>query len=533
MNSPPVVRWAGPLSPQPLAPTTLPGGTVIPVTSALVRRSVPHLWTSALTSNPQVDGLPCFRPTRSYSCKGNARTLQSLLSFQIRTDAPVLELTGIFYDGVGSCQTLIVNGQLASPKTLSANRGQGGLVAGTIRIDFGSRAMRDIWLQTEISAAYFRVAADDTVSAWDDVASEPSITAVGDSYLQGNSSLFGNGAAIAFSIAARLGIRSVSTDVLGGTGYWNSGRDLGSLLDRLPGHANDRASIYLVLAGLNDYGDARASGALDVPATSTYEEAVRNYLHGLRQANPTAVIAVTAPFCPIPPMSDATYGSVTLPDGQVLGGFLYKAYVQKKALLEVAGPWVYIDVLMGGGWLNSSGRTGDITHLQWLTGGTAGTGTTATYRPGNTQGGGGGGFGGIGAVPVTAGGRYSQAPELTAMGGTGTGLLMTSYLNSSGALAGVIIYSSGEGYTAGAGLPEIFIDSRFELMPATLGTPQLILGINPNGQYPLPEFAPPGVTDLNNIYVNLMTDMIHPSPPGAEYLARRLASNLRDAILAL
>ena len=59
--------------------------------------------------------------------------------------------------------------------------------------------------------------------------------------------------------------------------------------------------------------------------------------------------------------------------------------------------------------------------------------------------------------------------------------------------------------------------------------------MNPDGQYPLPSFAPPGVPagELNNIYTLLSGDTIHPSPLGVEYLSRRLAQNIYDAVMAL
>jgi len=486
-----------------------------------------------MVGSPSVNGYACYLPIRNYTCKDMPRSVDSVTSFRIRTDAPLIQLTGMFPDGVGTVQTLIVDGELVPAVPLSANRGQGGgYVGGSIQIDFGSRAMRDIWWQSSVLAAYFAVSAHDTVLPWNDVA-EPSLTVVGDSYLQCCSPAFGNGGAIALSVGARLGLRNVATDAVGGTGYWNSGGDLGNLLDRLPGHGADGSSIYLVLAGLNDYNDVRADGTIDVPATATYADAVLAYYEGLRQANPAAVIVVTAPFCPIPSLSDSTYLSVTLPQGVALGSYQYRAYVHRSALEQITGPWVYIDVLMGDGWVNSSGRSGDISQLQWLTGGTPGAGTTATYKPGNTQGGGGGGFGGIAEIPVIDGGLYSQAPDLLAIGGSGTGLLATASIDTSGRLNRVFIHSQGQGYSPDSGLPQMRIDNRFELTPATLGTPRLTVGINPDGLYPLPAFAPAGATDLNNIYVNLGEDTVHPSPVGVEYLASRLASNIYDAILAL
>jgi hypothetical protein len=217
-----------------------------------------------------------------------------------------------------------------------------------------------------------------------------------------------------------------------------------------------------------------------------------------------------------------------------MGDNLYKASVVKEGLRRIASPWVYIDVLMGGGWLNSSGGVGDVTNLQWFTGGTPGPNTTATNKPGNTLGGGGGGFGGIDTIPVVSPGRYSQAPDVLAVGGSGHGLLLASRIDRTGGITSVVPVVPGVGYTNN-GLPSIVIDPTFEIEPAALGAPTLLVGINPKGQYPLPSFAPPGVSaaDLNNIYVMLGPDTVHPSSVGAEYIAQRLAQNIYAAVLAL
>jgi hypothetical protein len=288
------------------------------------------------------------------------------------------------------------------------------------------------------------------------------------------------------------------------------------------------------MAGINDYGDSLPGGELVLPPAATYQNAVSAYLQGLRAANPNAVIVVTAPFCPDAPMSDSSYvvSTVTNPSG--LGDFLYKAQVQKSAVQQIAPPWVYIDVLMGTGWINSSGATGDVTNLQWFTGGTPGPGTTATYKPGNTHGGAGGGFGGIISIPVLSGGQYTQAPEVIATGGTGSGLLLSASINAAGALTLVTPVVPGTGYSGGVGLPQVTIDPTFQIAPATLGTPTLMVGINPNGQYPLASFAPPGSAgDLNNTYEYLQLDLTHPSPLGVNYLSTRLAQDIYAAILAL
>jgi hypothetical protein len=444
----------------------------------------------------------------------------------------VLELAGVVADGTGTVQTLIVDGRLVPPTVLLARAPRGS--SGAIRADSASRAMRDIWIETAMHVAYLKIGRSDTLVAADDQL-EPQLTCVGDSYLQSRSAAFGNGSAIALEIGARLGVGKISIDGIGGTGYWNSGGDLGNLNDRLAAHAADESLVYLVMAGINDYGDVVDNPPQLVwPTRSTYEQAVVEYLGNLRAARPEALIVVTAPFCPSPPMSDASYVAHLDTNSSGLGDFLYKAHVHKQAVQAIAGPWVYVDVLMGGGWLNSSGAAGDVTNLQWLTGGTAGPGTTATYKPGNTAGGGGGGYGGITRVPVFGGGSYTQAPEIKASGGTGRGLLLASVIDASGALTAISVVSPGSGYTAGTGLPAIAIDRRFESSPAELGAPALGVGVNPDGQYPLPSFAPPGVTasDLNNVYTLQSSDTIHPSPLGVD-TARRLAQNVYDAVMAL
>jgi hypothetical protein len=288
------------------------------------------------------------------------------------------------------------------------------------------------------------------------------------------------------------------------------------------------------MSGLNDYGDIDNDNALVWPARAQYEQAVLGYLQGLRRAQPKALIVVTSPFCPIPPMSDSSYVANAGTNSSSLGDYPYKAELIKSSISKIAAPWIYIDVLMGGGWLNSTGASGDITNLQWFTGGTAGPGTTSTNKPGNTLGGGGGGFGGIAKVPVISGGRYAQAPQITASGGSGEGLLLSSTIDTDGVLTSVDVIVPGSGYTA-SGLPLLIIDKRFEVSEATLGTPTLIAGINANGEYPLQSFAPLGVapSDLNNIYTLLSSDKVHPSPLGVQMISSRLARNIRAGLLAL
>lgn len=530
----PRISWAGPLAKASPAASTLPSGKVIPVNSSLLGGPLRDRYAAALPGQPALDGYPCLVIQRRYRSKGSERTGLSATVLRMKTNAPVVELAGVVVDGGAASTTLVVDGELIPPKVLSSGVQNGGWNFGAIRIDFGSRKLRDIWIETSANLAYVQIGPSDEILPVDD-SDEPQLTAVGDSYLQARSGSFGAGGAIALELAARLGIRKVVVDAIGGTGYRNSNGGLGSLNDRLPAHVADNSAIYLVMAGINDYADIVDSRTLDWGTRSAYEASVRSYLEGLRAAQPGALIVCTAPFCPVPSLADASYVANPAVNTSGLGDNLYKAMVHKNSILQVSPPWVYIDVLMGGGWLNSSGRTGDVTNLQWFTGGTPAPGTTATYRPGNTHGGGGGGFGGIASIPVLSGGRYTQAPDITVCGGTGAGLLLASTIDRAGALTAIHIANPGYGYTSGPGLPNINIDRTYQLAPAALGEPRLIIGINPNGAYPLPEFAPPDATaeDLNNIYVLLGADTTHPSPVGVRHLSTRLARNIHDAVMAL
>jgi hypothetical protein len=532
LANPPTIEWAGALTAGATAATSLANGVVVPASSPLLSGPIREQFTASLPGSPTVGGLPCLAVNRLYSCKGQARSVSSRTILRFRTDAPVIELSGAIPEGSPAVQTLIVDGMLVPPKALSCSRGAGGWIAGTLRIEFGSRVLRDIWIETYLAVAYVKIAQQDVLLAADDQ-HEPQLTAVGDSYLQSRSATFANGGAIALEIGARLGIRKVATDSIGGTGYHNSGGNLGNLNDRLPAHSADKSIVYLVLAGLNDYGDIIEPPQLVWPSRTTYEQAVQTYLQNLRLAQPKSLIVVTAPFCPVPSMSDATYVANAATNSSGLGDFAYRAQVHKSAVQQLAAPWVYIDVLMGGGWLNSSGATGDSTGLQWLTGGTAAPGTTATHRPGNTNGGGGGGFGGISKIPVLGGGHYSQAPDIVASGGSGQGLLLASTIDNAGRLNAITIVQPGFGYTESAGLPAIAIDATWQITAAALGAPELIMGSNPDGVYPLPSFAPSGATNLNNIYTLLMADQTHPSPLGVEYLSTRLAKSIHEAVMAL
>lgn len=528
----PTLSWAGPLTGSTPA-TSLPNGVVIPFSSSLISKAIPQQYTASLPANPQVGGYPCLAVNRPYTCKGSAQWVASVRALRIKTDAPVLELSGVVPDGGQTVQTLIVDGYLVPTKVLTNNLGNGGgWDVGTIRINFGSRELRDIWIESYMYVAYAKVDAADTVVAPADSA-EPQMTVVGDSYLQCQSGIFGNGGAIALEVAARLGIRKVATDAVGGTGYYNSNTNIGNFNDRLPAHAQDNSTIYLVMGGLNDYGDRTSSGTV-WPTLAQYDQAVLGYLQGLRAKQPNALIVMTAPFCPNPTLSDSSWIANTATNTTGMGDFLYKAQLFKQSLQQVAAPWVYIDVLMGTGWLNSSGASGDVRNLQWFTGGTPAPGTSTGYKPGNTNGGGGGGFGGIASIPVLNGGRYSQGPDLSASGGSGSGLLLFSSFNrSTGALSAINVLVPGSGYNSGSGLPTVSIDPTYQMTPATLGTPTLQAGLNAGGAYPLPAWVPEGVSDLNNIYRLLRTDETHPSVLGVNYLSTRLALNIFAGVMAL
>lgn len=529
----PQVSWAGALGKGSVAATTLPDGVIHAAASPLIGGPIRSRFKATLPANPMVGGFPCLVADGPYMCKGQQRSTRSRTVLRIRTDAPRIELSGVVADGSHTVQTLIVDGRLAPPVTLTSSRGGGGWLAGTVVIDFGERALRDIWIDTGLHVAYVKVGPRDVLLAAED-GNEPQMSVIGDSFLQMRSNAFGNGGAIGLEVAARLGIRRVAIDAIGGSGYYCTGADLGSLNDRLPVHVEDDSMLYLVMAGLNDYPDFTGDppGA-QWPARAAYEESVYGYLRNLRAARPQAVIVVTAPFCPVPPQSDSTYVAHPDTNSSGRGDFLYKAQLHQEALQRIEGPWVYVDVLMGTGWRNSAGATGDVTGLQWFTGGTAAPGTSATYKPGNALGGGGGGFGGIRLVPVLGAGTYTQGPDVVASGGSGHGLQLASTIDASGRLAAIRIVQPGVGYGQGDGLPRIIIDPTYQTSPAMLGTPLLIEGINPDGSYPLPEFAPPDAVELNNIYRMLLGDKVHPSPLGVEYLSTRLAQNIHQAVMAL
>jgi hypothetical protein len=516
--TPPSIRWSAPITDQFALPaSTLPNGVIFPITHPSIGGPIRDR-LAPVPGNPAPSGHPCLAVARPYTCRGNQRSVGSRAPIRIKTDAPVVEFTGVVPDGGGAMPVLIVDGQLVPPVALSGSRGSpgGGWNVGTLVVDFGTRAIRDIWIEPVTLLAYIKIDAGDTLLAAND-ASEPQFTVVGDSYLQMITKTFPIDGAIAQEIGARLGVHKVATDAVGGSGYYNTSNNLGNLNDRLPAHAADDSIVYVVMAGLNDYADVAGW-----PTRADFERSVYDYLANLRAAQPKALIVVTASFCPVPPRSDTLWVANAATNTSGLGDYQYMAQLHKNAVQQIAGPWVYIDVLMGGGWLNSSGATGDVTGLQWFTGGTLNGGVL----------GGGGGFGGIKSVPVVSGGQYSRGPRIIASGGTGDGALLSGVINSSGALISVNVHSSGSGYTDGAGLPTITIDNEYVITPAALGTPVLSQGANPGSGADYPFLGPPGA-DLNNIYAFLSEDRTHPSVLGAEYLGKRLAENIYQAVMAL
>jgi hypothetical protein len=533
MSSPPQISWAGPMATWPVA-TSLPNGAIYAASSTLFGGPIRSRFTPSLVGNPSIAGNPALAVARPYSCKGVAQTVGSPNVMRFSSDAAVVELAGVTPVNAHTSQTLIVDGQLVQPKVLSVSSGGGGgynLVGA--RIDFGSSSMRDIWVETGMYVAYVKIGASDTLIAAGDGA-DPQMTVVGDSYqtLVG-SNAFGNTGALAMEVGARLGIGKVATDAVIGSGYWNSGYNVGNLNDRLPAHAGDDSAIYLVIAGINDYVDY-INPPQDVwPTRAQYEGAVASYFQGLRAAQPSAVIVATAPFSPNPTLSDASYVQNASTNSSGLGDFPYKSQVQQNALSQIAGPWVWIDVLGGSGWTNSSGASGGASHLPWFTGGTPAAGTTSSFKPGNLNGGSGAGFGGIASVNVLAGGSYSQAPDVSASGGSGSGLLLASTIDSTGAVNSVAIVRPGVGYSAGAGLPTLTIDPTFQQTPAQLGVPVLMSPINPTGSYPLQSSGATTLGGYSNAYVLIMPDLLHPSPAGVDYMASRLAQSIYEGVMAL
>lgn len=533
MSSPARISWAGPMSAWPV-PTTLPSGIAYAASNSAFGGPIRNRFVPVVNGNPSIAGIPALAVNRTYSCKGVPRGVGSPNVMRFSTDAAVIELAGVILPNTPTSQTLIVDGQLVPPTVLSVSSGRpSGWDLVGLRIDFGNSAVRDIWLETGLYVAYVKLGPSDRLIAATD-SSDPQLTVVGDSYLTKTSSTFANAGALGLEIGTRLGLRKVAVDAVVGSGYYNSGYGYGSLNDRVLAHAGDNSTIYLIMAGLNDYDDVASTTQTIWPTRAQYEEAVAGYFSALRTAQPNAVIVATAPFCPNATLSDSSYVSNAGTNTSGLGDFLYKSQVQLSALQAIPGPWVWIDVLMGGGWINSSGASGASTGLQWLTGGAAAPGTSAAFKPGNSSGASGGGFGGIAAIPIVSGGSYSQAPEVIATGGTGNGLLLASTINSSGALSAITVVAAGVGYTSGSGLPSIEIDSTFQQQAATLGNPVLMTGVNPEGDYPLPGFAPTGVPGgLSNGYVMLLPDLMHPSPAGIDYLASRIAQNIYEAVIAL
>lgn len=517
--SPPSIRWSGPLNSQfTLPPTTLPNGVIFPITHPSIGGPIRGR-LAGLPGSPTINGYPCLAISRPYSCRGFQRDIGSRTPLRIKTDAQVIEFTGVVFDSSFATPVLIVDGQLVPPVAFSGSRGSpaGGWNAGTLVVDFGTRAMRDIWIETLTYLAYIKIDAGDTLLAADD-ANEPQFTVIGDSYLQTVTKTFPFDGAIAQEMGARLGVRKVATDAIGGSGYYNTSSNLGNLNDRLPAHAADDSIVYVVMAGLNDYADIAGW-----PTRADYESSVYDYIKNLRAAQPKALIVVTASFCPVAPRSDSLWVANSGTNTSGLGDYQYMAALHKDAVQKIDGPWVYIDVLMGGGWLNSSGNTGDITGLQWFTGGNSLTLGAI---------GGGGGFGGVTAVPIVSGGQYSRGPRIFASGGTGDGLLLSGGIDSTGTLTSVNIHSMGAGYTDGAGLPTITIDPEYLITPAVLGAPVLSQGFNGGSAADYPFLGPPGA-DLNNIYRFLWEDKTHPSGIGSEYLGKRLAENIYQAVMAL
>lgn len=219
----PLIAWAGPLS-KSVPATTLPAGVVYPTSSPLIGGPVRHRYAASLPGAPKVGGLPCLQIYRPYRCKGIDRAVSSPTVLRFVTDAPVVELSGVVPDGSATTVTVMVDGMLVPTEALSSATGGGGWNFGTIRLDFGSRKIRDIWIETALYLAHIKMDPSATLQQVNDSA-EPQITVVGDSYLLSRSGTFGNGGAIAFESGSRLGIRKITVDAIGGTGYrtqWQS-----------------------------------------------------------------------------------------------------------------------------------------------------------------------------------------------------------------------------------------------------------------------------------------------------------------------
>src|SRR6185312_17287229 len=98
--------------------------------------------------------------------------------------------------------------------------------------------------------------------------------------------------------------------------------------------------LYLVTAGLNDYGDTNGW-----PTRAEYERSVYDYVRNLRDAQPKALIVATGPFCPLPPLSDSLHVANAATNTSGMGDYMYTAQLHLDALRQIAAPWIYIDVL--------------------------------------------------------------------------------------------------------------------------------------------------------------------------------------------
>src|SRR6202034_334974 len=152
----PTIGWAGLLSGAETVATSLPDGIILAASDPVISGPIRNQFTASLVGNPAISGYPCLAVNRLYTCKGQSRATASVNVLRFMTNAKVFELAGAVGDGSpsGVVTTLIVDGQLVLPKVLSAGRlNGGGWDFGSIRIDFGSRAIRDIWVVTDLFVA--------------------------------------------------------------------------------------------------------------------------------------------------------------------------------------------------------------------------------------------------------------------------------------------------------------------------------------------------------------------------------------------
>jgi lysophospholipase L1-like esterase len=273
----------------------------------------------------------------------------------------------ILFAGVGVQVTLIADGQYMAPRFISTTL-QGGVPGAPlnqpnayVKFDFGSRAARriSVYGQSTQGPCAIAIAPGDTLQAWDR-SDEPAMCAMADSY-GGFPNRHWGGSGPFWEAAALLGIPHLDINYIGGTGYApnntnadtrNPGNAFGA---RINSSARAAPDLFITAGGINDNNWLAAPPlfATGADAKASFEAGVSNYYRSLRAALPNAVLVAIGPWQP----NVAFYPTVAPT----------KVATITAALQATAGPWVFIDNLVGG-WINSAGASSPATGVPWQTG---------------------------------------------------------------------------------------------------------------------------------------------------------------------